>query len=238
MIYGIYICLPVFTQRRKVSSSESKPIDTTWLKNHLQRSFFGCIVTLEELISVTVITSELQVVCRVAEMEEEREDEPDGEDESLYGLSDMYRGLVDASTRIDLISTTECIPNPIADSSRHSQGIKDVVEIVTRDEEMFPVRRKLLRPCIALTSVVQAGRGKYKRNGGNERISIGVEACTFDRVLLYLEHVARGEDFKFDPLIATELLEAAETLGITDLSDRCRKVLGSFEVNVYGAADR
>ena len=151
-----------------------------------------------------------------------------------HPYSPNYRGLVDASTRIDLISTTECIPKSIAGSSRHSHVIKNVVEIVTRDEEMFPVRRKLLRPCIALTSVVQAGRGKYKRNGGNERISIGVEACTFDRVLLYLEHVARGEDFKFDPLIATELLEAAETLGITDLSDRCRKVLGSFEVNVYG----
>ena len=33
------------------------------------------------------------------------------------------------------------------------------------DDEYFPVKRRLLRPCIALTSVVQAGKGKYKSEG-------------------------------------------------------------------------
>jgi hypothetical protein len=49
-------------------------------------------------------------------------------------------------------------------------------------------------------------------------------------VLLYLEHEARGEVFKFDPLIAPELLAAAETLNILGLQEACQKVLGSFKV--------
>ena len=114
----------------------------------------------------------------------------------------------------------------------------------------FPVKRRLLRPCIALTAVVQAGRGKYQasattttkddssssNNSGGGRshscdiIPVDVDACTFDRVLLYLEHEAREELFKFDPLIAPELLEAAETLNILGLQEACQKVLGSFKV--------
>ena len=37
-------------------------------------------------------------------------------------------------------------------------------------------------------------------------IDIDIDACTFDRVLLYLEHEARGEEFLFDPLLASDLL--------------------------------
>ncbi len=32
---------------------------------------------------------------------------------------------------------------------------KDIVNIVTSDEELFPVKKKLLRPCIALTKAVR-----------------------------------------------------------------------------------
>lgn len=97
----------------------------------------------------------------------------------------------------------------------------------------FFVKRRLLRPCIALTSVVQAGRGKYQGDSAvstSEPIQISVGACTFDRVLLYLEHEAREEEFKFDPLIAPELLAAAETLNVLGLQEICQKVLGSFKV--------
>jgi hypothetical protein len=54
-----------------------------------------------------------------------------------------------------------------------------------------------------------------------------MDCCTFDRVLLYLQHEARGERFKFDPTLAPELLAAARTLGISGLEDACAKVLGS-----------
>ena len=134
----------------------------------------------------------------------------------------------------------------------------NIVKLVSLVRVEFPVKRRLLRPCIALTAVVQAGRGKYQASattttkddssssnnsgggggggGGGGRshscdiIPVDVDACTFDRVLLYLEHEAREELFKFDPLIAPELLEAAETLNILGLQEACQKVLGSFKV--------
>ena len=65
-----------------------------------------------------------------------------------------------------------------------------------------------------------------------------VDACTFDRVLLYLEHEAREEEFKFDPLIAPELLSAAEILKIIGLQEACQKVLGSFQVFVITICER
>jgi len=62
--------------------------------------------------------------------------------------------------------------------------------------------------------------------------TIDVHSCTFDRVLLYLEHAARGERFQFDPLLAGELREAAVTLGVQGLLDLCDQVLGSFTERV------
>jgi hypothetical protein len=129
--------------------------------------------------------------------------------------------------------------------------IANIVYINTNDDETFPVKRRLLRPCIALTSVVQAGKGKYSDSVAsctnedksnkvynddgiciNDIIHVDVDACTFDRVLLYLEHEARMENFKFDPLIANELLAAAITLGIRGLQEACEKVLGNFQERV------
>jgi hypothetical protein len=137
-------------------------------------------------------------------------------------------------------------PSISSSSSSSSSSLKNIVHIKTNDEEIFPVKRRLLRPCIKLTSVVQAGKGIYKLNdphpdltpavsgaqdenitkgetgGGDDDddadgsinvrvdididIDIDIDACTFDRVLLYLEHEARGEEFLFDPLLASDLL--------------------------------
>ena len=140
------------------------------------------------------------------------------------------------------------VNNPIKAVDLSSAALKNVVTVFTSDEEEFPVKRRLLRPCITLTSVVQAGRGKYRvdkdgREDGEDDqpdgvnlIQVDVDACTFDRVLLYLEHEARGQEFKFDPLIAPELLEAAERLQIRGLQDSCQKSLGRFEERVRKTA--
>jgi cytochrome b involved in lipid metabolism len=111
---------------------------------------------------------------------------------------------------------------------------RDLVDVFTNDDEVFPVARRLLRPCISLTAVVQQGYGKYKEAADEQRKSVNVDldACTFDRVLLYLEHEARGEEFNFDPLLTNELLTAAELLGISGLRDLCLKKLGNFQDRV------
>jgi len=139
-----------------------------------------------------------------------------------------------------------------------------VVDVITSDSEVFPVRSVLLRPCIALTAVVQSGRGKYKRQdqdqdqhqegeqwqGQRLAVAVNVDCCTFDRVLLYLQHEyrsahaqARGQgqgqgqgkgqgQWAFDPLLAADLLSAAEALGLQGLQDCTRRVLGSFQERV------
>lgn len=85
--------------------------------------------------------------------------------------------------------------------------------------------------------MVQAGRGKYRDaadQGASEihRAHVDIDACTFDRVLLYLEHEALGIAFQFDPLLASELLEAAQSLQLSGLQIACEKVLGSFQERV------
>ena len=65
-----------------------------------------------------------------------------------------------------------------------------------------------------------------------------MDCCTFDRVLLYLQHARRGEAFKFDPTLAPELLTASESLKIRGLEDCCRRVLGSFDERVRKAPIR
>jgi hypothetical protein len=48
-------------------------------------------------------------------------------------------------------------------------------------DEVFPVKKKLLQPCIALASAV------IDRGDEQTRVSVDVDCITFDRVLLYLE---------------------------------------------------
>ena len=220
------------------TSHSSTKFDAKIIAQHLQRVYFECIVTLEELIAITIPGSaQVQVVCRVSAM---HVDEEEGKDCCVgIGEEDVYRGFVDASTKFTVVSTTDIVESgsSIVGCIDASRGKKmNIVYVTTSDDEIFPVKRKLLRPAIALTSLVQAGRGKYKSNTEDDNeadeIQIEVDACTFDRVLLYLEHVAREEEFKFDPLIAPDLLEAAEKLGINGLAELCRRYLGSFEERV------
>ena len=88
----------------------------------------------------------------------------------------------------------------------------------------------------ALTKAAQAGRGKY--DAVPDSVSVPLDCCTFDRVLLYLQHERRREPFAFDPTLAPELLRAAEALKIRGLEDAANKVLGSFDERVRKAPIR
>jgi len=182
--------------------------------------------------------------------EEEDDDASDGdEDESFDLANNDYRGLVTHDTiifiRVDpnfahllTLEDNPSVPPPMRQ--------RNIVHISTNDDEYFPVKRSLLRPCLTLTSLVQEGRGKYSKladldshsgppppGSASSPFKADVDACTFDRVLLYLEHYIRGDAFRFDPLIVTELRDAAIKLKIGGLLDACDKVLGSFEERVW-----
>ena len=104
--------------------------------------------------------------------------------------------------------------------------LDDIVNIFCNDEEMFPVRKKLLTPCIKLTSVVASGLGKYRvKNGqvqgdqssneGPVETKVDIDCLTFDRCLLYLESECRGkgEDHDFEAVYNEDMLDAAKKLG-------------------------
>ena len=169
-------------------------------------------------------------------------------------IPDIKYGRVTGDTRIYLSAEN--------DQSNHyklvepikrppGKSFSDIVNIICSDEEMFPVRKKLLTPCIKLTSVVASGLGKYKTRGvkstgdqsasdagaaaeGPIETNIDVDCLTFDRCLLYLESECRGrgEDHDFEAVYNEDMLDAAKKLGCRGLEDLCLKKMRAFESRV------
>jgi cytochrome b involved in lipid metabolism len=168
--------------------------------------------------------------------------EIDAEDESEteFTMPDSFRGIVDEETQVFVSADSgendasfELLNASVfsATNSLASQRT-DVVTVITNDEEEFPVKKKLLFPCIKLSSAVLSGKGVHKDS--STTIEVDIDCLTFDRVLLYLEHEARndGTEFQFDPSHAEDLLTAATKVGCIGLQEVCQKRLGEFETRV------
>ncbi|KAH8046873.1 hypothetical protein JL720_16278 [Aureococcus anophagefferens] len=130
---------------------------------------------------------------------------------AVYAVAD---GNAPASTRVEILRPAAVPP------ARNPTDYAGVV--CAEDDEVFPA--------------AQAGRGKY--DAVQDSVSVPLDCCTFDRVLLYLQHERRREPFAFDPTLAPELLRAAEALKIRGLEDAANKVLGSFDERVRKAPIR
>lgn len=215
------------------------------IANKLAADIHACVVSVDDIYVVAV--NGHQVVCRVVAVEGD-EDETEDEDEDADADDDPYRGFCTPTTQC-IISSDH--PSLIIHSTyRHTAppvSRVSIINIVTSDDEVFPVRRSLLRPCLALTNIVQSGMGKYRDDACQAtEMRITVDCCTFDRVLLYLKHVLRYSrprtvedassrsvpEFIFDPLIAADLHAAGMALKIQGLIDCAAKVLGSFQERV------
>ncbi|KAF1322702.1 Cytochrome b5 type b, partial [Globisporangium splendens] len=168
--------------------------------------------------------------------------EIDAEDESEteFTMPDSFRGIVDEETQVFVSAdsgeddTFFELLNASMFSTMSSLASQrtDVVTVVTNDEEEFPVKKKLLFPCIKLSSAVLSGKGVHRDS--STTIEVDIDCLTFDRVLLYLEHEARNDDteFQFDPSHAEDLLTAATKVGCIGLQEVCQKRLGEFETRV------
>lgn len=162
--------------------------------------------------------------------------------ETEYTMPDVFRAKIDKDTVFYIVDDVQSenfqilgLPQRIPKCDIVNEN---VVQVETSDEEMFPVKKKLLYPCIALTSAVQSGRGVHK--DASNTISINVDCCTFDRVLLYLEHEVRGssDNYELEACHAQSLLVAANTLGCIGLKDTCQRILGELESRVRKHAIR
>ena len=194
-------------------------VDARQIIRQLSASLSDCIVSSEDIYTTHYITqhSTIDIVLRVADLsameEKTGEYEVDEEDEK-YEILETRRGIVGEETDFFLLLENSLVPLTLQHSPEIPtvQPHKDLIYVLTKDEEIFPVMRKLLRPCIALTSVVQMGKGIYIRNSHDINVAnisdideekslkeityedpkctvkIDVDACTFDKVLLFLEH--------------------------------------------------
>ncbi|CEG42481.1 cytochrome b5 [Plasmopara halstedii] len=166
------------------------------------------------------------------------------EDETDFTMPDSYRGRVDHDTQIFVSSDNgdSSAFKLLNTSTLDNAGLKsvrsDVVTVLTNDGEEFPVKKKLLFPCIKLSSAVLSGMGVHK--DATTTIKVDVDCCTFDRVLLYLEHEARDDstEFQFDPSVIDDLLAAAIKVGCVGLQEVCQKRFGEFESRVRKEAIR
>jgi cytochrome b involved in lipid metabolism len=190
------------------------------------------ILTENERLTM-VFGGEVEYFVRVLEIDAADDSETD------FTMPDSFRGLVDEDTQVfvsvdgvdsEAFRLTNQTPRPQGQSLTALRS--DVVVVTTSDDEEFPVKKKLLFPCIKLSSAVLAGRGVHK--DASSSIQVDIDCLTFDRVLLYLEHEARndGTEYKFDPQYTEELLSCGEQLGCIGLQDVCKRRLGEFETRV------
>jgi hypothetical protein len=97
---------------------------------------------------------------------------------------------------------------------------ENLIDIKTNDGEYFPVHRKLLRPCIALTKPVRTP-------GSGITAAVDIDTLTFDRVLIFSEaHVLNKSLPSFGIHLVPPLKEAAEKLQFGSLVEWCEKRLG------------
>ena len=195
--------------------------------------------------------------CTLPEVEEEEEgdgdapreapmeaegDAQEGEgdaDQRIVRSSHCYRGLVTARTRVYVGRSTAFASSAshraVCDGI-HITGVsmppmrppRNAVRVITSDEEMFPVHRRLLKPCIALTKAVRDTATPAPE------AAVSVDCATFDRVLLFLEAVNRGtaDTYTFDMQSLPQLAAAAAALQCRPLKEACARKLGAFEERI------
>jgi hypothetical protein len=134
-----------------------------------------------------------------------------------------YRGIITPDTA--MYTTEAASDTPLLElihtHLRPPPGANEhLINITTNDGEYFPVHRKLLRPCIALTKAVRSP-------GAGVTAAVDIDTLTFDRVLIWLEsHVLNKPLPSFAIHLVPNLKEAAEKLQLGSLVEWCEKRLG------------
>ena len=102
------------------------------------------------------------------------------------------------------------------------------VHVTTSDGEMFPIKKALLKPCIALTKSVRDSAPAAPE------VAVDVDCATLDRVLLFLESEAlgKGDAYDFPLTLLPDLTAAARALSLRPLAELCEARSGEFASRV------
>ncbi len=191
------------------------------IASEIGKVLFMACVTLHEIFVFYCDGTEF--VGRVSEAVEE---EDDGD---ALTMPDNFRGRVEPSTQVLLTQdSTRGSWNLLNNPKRSERPMRaNVIDVICSDDEWFPVKKKLLQPCIALTKHV------LDDSSVRPKVKVDMDCCLFDRVLLYLEQEAKGMgDVTIDPEHAVALLNAAQKLKLRGLEDLALAILGEFESRV------
>lgn len=212
-------------------------VDAKELTRVVLGSIFGLVASTNE--RYVVVHKGIEWILTVTEVHidvEDWDDElsiPDIKNGRISTDTKIYISPEDPEQEVPQYILQNLVPRP------QQKGFSDIVDITCNDEETFPVRKKLLTPCIKLTSVVAAGLGKYKQTEGATethaiRARVDIDCLTFDRCLLYLESECRGkgDEHDFEAQYNEDMLAAARKLGCRGLEDLCLKKMGAFESRV------
>lgn len=125
------------------------------------------------------------------------------------------------STRFHL--TAEEATKQRVSTLRCEPAFDETLTVNTTDEEYFQVHPALLKSCISLNRAI-----RHATQEGTAAVDVPVDCLTMDKVLIYLETVARGRSYEPDIATAEQLRPAALALGCRSLLEICDAVLDNF----------
>lgn len=210
----------------QTTTTTTTKVESDVAREAVRRAFgaIGRVLTVSEVFAIRIDGVECR--ARVAEVNIASA----GEESIGYHC---FRGRVGAETTFYVKSTDESslfIDNNQGKERSVQLAKRETVYVNTRDGETFPVRRRLLRGCISLTSAVRRA-GELRENDDDENFvtaDVDVDTDVFDRVLIFLEALALKRDPpRYDIRITESLADAAETLGCRDLREYCAEKLGA-----------
>lgn len=210
----------------QTTTTTTTKVESDVAREAVRRAFgaIGRVLTVSEVFVIRIDGVECR--ARVAEVNIASA----GEESIGYHC---FRGRVGAETTFYVKSTDESslfIDNNQGKERSVQLAKRETVYVNTRDGETFPVRRRLLRGCISLTSAVRRA-GELRENDDDENFvtaDVDVDTDVFDRVLIFLEALALKRDPpRYDIRITESLADAAETLGCRDLREYCAEKLGA-----------
>ena len=173
----------VFEIRPRYKSLELKECDAKATIRELSRKLEHRVVTRDEIFLFK------EYVLYVTELDVPWDEE---EDEDALVVKDTVRGLVDSKeTRIFVIKDEKAVTGKNFRLKNEARRVKTrkprhMIELLTSDELIVPVKKKLMRPCITLTSSVLEGHGVHEIDTSVDcpRVKLDLDCCVLDRVLL------------------------------------------------------
>lgn len=203
------------------AAGEAAQLDAGAVARELLRTHMGGMLAANQLVSLT-----LGGHCWLLRITETNTLDPDARANAI-GYH-CFRGRLAPGTRVYLHALPEaegvCLVN--AQQAPLPGQAQDVVDVCTSDGEHFPVKKALLRLCIALTAAVRS-------TAATVHADVAVGTLTFDRVLIFLEALALGKPPpSFGAHLLDDLLAAGRALGCQSLVSYCEARLGVLQTRI------